>query len=61
MRMEIGGERMIWLRVGKIIVAIYIWWEAFKAANRQDIAHTIYFFYDGYRLKHINVLGVRGT
>lgn len=52
---------MIWLRVGKIIVAIYIWWEAFKAANRQDIAHTIYFFYDGYRLKHINVLGVRGT
>lgn len=43
MRMEIGGERMIWLRVGKIIVAIYIWWEAFKAANRQDIAHTIYF------------------
>lgn len=43
MRMEIGGEQMIWLRIGKIIVAIYIWWEAFKAANRQDISRTIYF------------------
>ena len=42
MRMEIGGERMIWKAI-KAITAVCCWMTAYYYANKRDTARTIYF------------------
>lgn len=42
MRMEIGGERMIWKAI-KATTAVCCWMTAYYYANKQDTARTIYF------------------